>query len=46
MSIIPTPETIAAGQERAIARAISWVENQHPSALELLEQLQGRTPVK
>ena len=45
MSIIPTPETIAAGQERAIARAISWVENQHPSALELLEQLQGRTPV-
>ncbi|MFM7638841.1 MAG: methylmalonyl Co-A mutase-associated GTPase MeaB [Bacteroidota bacterium] len=45
MSIIPTPENIAAGQERAIARAISWVENQHPGALELLEQLQGRTPV-
>lgn len=45
MSIIPTPENIAAGQERAIARAISWVENQHPDALELLEQLQGRTPV-
>ncbi len=45
MSIIPTPENIANGNERAIARAISWVENQHPSALELLEQLQGRTPV-
>lgn len=45
MSIIPTPENIAAGHERAIARAISWVENQHPGALELLEQLQGRTPV-
>jgi len=45
MSIIPTPENIAAGQERAIARAISWVENQHPGALALLEQLQGRTPV-
>ena len=45
MSITPTPETIAAGNERAIARAISWVENQHPGALELLSQLQGRTPV-
>lgn len=45
MSIIPTPENLALGEERAIARAISWVENQHPSALELLSQLQGRTPV-
>ena len=45
MSIIPTPENLALGHERAIARAISWVENQHPGAWELLEQLQGRTPI-
>lgn len=45
MSIIPTPENLALGHERAIARAISWVENQHPGALELLEHLQGRTPI-
>jgi LAO/AO transport system kinase len=45
MSIIPTPENLALGHERAIARAISWVENQHPGALELLVQLQGRTPI-
>ncbi len=45
MSIIPTPENLALGHERAIARAISWVENQHSGALELLEQLQGRTPI-
>lgn len=45
MSIIPTPENLALGHERAIARAISWVENQHIGALELLEQLQGRTPI-
>ena len=45
MSIIPTPENLALGHERAIARAISWVENQHPGALELLEQLQGGTPI-
>lgn len=45
MSIIPTPELIASGHERAIARAISWVENQHPRALALLEQLSGNTPV-
>ena len=45
MSIIPTPENLALGHERAIARAISWVENQHPGALELLEQLQGRTHI-
>ena len=45
MSIIPTPENLALGHERAIARASSWVENQHPGALELLEQLQGRTPI-
>ncbi len=45
MSIIPTPENLALGHERAIARAISWVENQHPGALELLEQLQGRSSI-
>jgi LAO/AO transport system kinase len=45
MSFIPTPELIASGHERAIARAISWVENQHPSSLELLENLSGNTPV-
>lgn len=45
MSIIPTPENLALGHERAIARAISWVENQHPGALALLEQLQGCTPI-
>ncbi|MFN5414340.1 MAG: methylmalonyl Co-A mutase-associated GTPase MeaB [Bacteroidota bacterium] len=45
MSIIPTPENLALGHERAFARAISWVDNQHPGALELLEQLQGRTPI-
>ena len=45
MSIIPTPENLALGHERAIARAISWVENQHPGALELRVQLQGRTPI-
>lgn len=45
MLLIPTPERIAAGHERAIARAISWVENQHPEALELLEKLGGNTPI-
>jgi len=45
MSIIPTPALIAEGSERAIARAISWVENQHPKALELLEQMQGDCPI-
>ncbi len=45
MSFIPTPELIASGHEKAIARAISWVENQHPSSLALLENLSGNTPV-
>ncbi len=45
MSITPTPENLAAGHERAIARAISWVENQHPGSVELLEQLHGTTPI-
>lgn len=45
MSFIPTPELIASGHEKAIARAISWVENQHPNSLELLENLSGDTAV-
>jgi LAO/AO transport system kinase len=45
MSITPTPENLAAGHERAIARAISWVENQHPGSVELLEQHHGATPI-
>ncbi len=45
MSITPTPENLATGHERAIARAISWVENQHPGSVELLEQLHGTTPI-
>jgi LAO/AO transport system kinase len=45
MSITPTPENLAAGHERAIARAISWVENQHPGSVGGLEQLHGTTPI-
>lgn len=45
MSIIPTPSLIASGNERAIARAISWVENQHPQAEALLESMAGNTPI-
>jgi LAO/AO transport system kinase len=45
MPIIPTPTLIAEGNERAIARAISWVENQHPQSMELLEQLEGNCPI-
>lgn len=45
MSITPTPENLAVGHERTIARAISWVENQHPGSVELLEQLHGTTPI-
>lgn len=41
----PTPESIASGDERSIARAISWVENQHPLAAQLLENLNGRSKV-
>ena len=45
MMLIPTPELIADGNEKAIARAISWVENNHPNALELLKQLNGSSDV-
>lgn len=41
----PTPDSIASGDERSIARAISWVENQHPKAAELLENLSGHSKV-
>lgn len=43
--MIPTPELIAEGNEKAIARAISWVENNHPEAQELLMQLSGNAEV-
>ncbi len=45
MSRIPTPELIASGNEIAIARAITWVENAHPNALDLLKQLNGHSDV-
>ena len=45
MSIIPTPELLAAGNEKAIARAITWVENNHPQAQNLLKQLNGNSVV-
>ena len=43
--MIPTPELIAQGNEKAIARAISWVENNHPQAQNLLMQLNGNADV-
>ncbi len=43
--MIPTPELIAEGNEKAIARAISWVENNHPEAQKLLMQLSGNAEV-
>jgi len=45
VSRIPTPELIASGNEIAIARAITWVENAHPNALDLLKQLNGHSDV-
>ena len=45
MLFTPTPQAIANGDEKAIARAISWVENQHPEAKKLLRQLTGNSPV-
>ena len=43
--MIPTPELIAEGNEKAIARAITWVENNHPEAQNLLMQLSGNAEV-
>lgn len=45
MSILPTPELIASGNVKAIARAISWVENNHPESIQLLTQLNGISEV-
>ena len=45
MEFQPTPALIASGNEKAIARAISWVENQHPQAQDLLTQLSGNSVV-
>jgi len=45
VSIIPTPELLAAGNEKAIARAITWVENNHPQAQNLLKKLSGKSDV-
>ncbi len=43
--MIPTPELLAAGNEKAIARAITWVENNHPQAQDLLKKLSGNSSV-
>jgi len=45
MNFQPTPELLENGDEKAIARAISWVENQHPKAQELLVNLRGSAAV-
>lgn len=45
MSFQPTPELLRNGHEKAIARAISWVENQHPNSQELLVNLNGNAAV-
>src|SRR5574343_213945 len=41
----PQIEEIKNGNERHIARAISWVENKSDGYLELLKQLNGHTKV-
>jgi len=41
----PTPEEIQLGNERHIARAISWVENKRDGYLELLKELNGDTKI-
>lgn len=43
--LIPLAHEIAKGNERHIARALSWAENQQNGALELLKQLQGSAQV-
>jgi LAO/AO transport system kinase len=43
--LIPELPQIKLGNELHIARALSWVENQHPKALNLLKQMNGNTPV-
>lgn len=43
--LIPELPKIKDGDELHIARALSWVENQHPEALDLLKLMNGVTPV-
>jgi LAO/AO transport system kinase len=43
--LIPELPKIKDGDELHIARALSWVENQHPKALDLLKLMNGTTPV-
>lgn len=43
--LIPELPKIKDGDELHIARALSWVENQHPKALDLLKLMNGITPV-
>lgn len=43
--LIPELPKIKDGDELHIARALSWVENQHPKALDLLKLMNGVTPV-
>jgi len=43
--LIPKAQDIQNGNERHIARALSWAENQHPQALELLKSLGGNAHV-
>ena len=45
MAFNPSPQLIAEGNQRAIARAITWVENQDPKGIALLEKLHGHAPV-
>jgi len=43
--LIPQALDIQNGNERHIARALSWSENQHPEVLELLKTLKGNAQV-
>lgn len=43
--LIPLASEIEKGNERHIARALSWAENQQSGTLELLKQLQGTAQV-
>ena len=43
--LIPELPKIKEGNELHLARALSWVENQHPQASELLKQMNGNIPV-
>ena len=43
--LIPQATEIKQGNERHIARALSWAENQHPQILALLKELNGHAHV-